>query len=225
MLRRLFAIISVLSLLFLAAMLALWNRSYRIADIVGCYRNNWSGNTCRVTGFGVVSEMGGLRFFLLRRSGVVDPLDRAIYLRKDTTEFGSLHERPESNAWVSKNYRGADHLGFGVYFGARKEPILAYLPTGAGYGDPYSPPMSRVDLPREVRMTTNDVFLFVPHWFVAVISLLLPIRWLLRRKPPLPGFFQRCRYNLTGNTSGVCPECGTPVRPDLSIIQPPSSTP
>jgi hypothetical protein len=25
------------------------------------------------------------------------------------------------------------------------------------------------------------------------------------------GHCQRCGYNLTGNTSGICPECGTPV--------------
>jgi hypothetical protein len=25
-----------------------------------------------------------------------------------------------------------------------------------------------------------------------------------------------CEYNLAGNTSGVCPECGTPVPPDIA---------
>lgn len=26
------------------------------------------------------------------------------------------------------------------------------------------------------------------------------------------GYCKTCSYNLTGNTSGVCPECGTPIR-------------
>lgn len=33
-------------------------------------------------------------------------------------------------------------------------------------------------------------------------------RWLHRRRCP-PGHCQKCGYNLTGNVSGRCPECGT----------------
>ncbi len=32
-----------------------------------------------------------------------------------------------------------------------------------------------------------------------------------RRRPP-PGHCQDCGYNLKGNESGICPECGTPAR-------------
>jgi len=35
-------------------------------------------------------------------------------------------------------------------------------------------------------------------------------RWISRRFRPL-GFCVKCRYDLTGNTSGACPECGTAV--------------
>jgi hypothetical protein len=54
------------------------------------------------------------------------------------------------------------------------------------------------------------VFVFMP---LAVILLLItygPPRW--RRQPDYPAC-PRCRYNLTGNRSGVCPECGTVLSP------------
>ncbi len=34
---------------------------------------------------------------------------------------------------------------------------------------------------------------------------------LRRMKGPQPGECKTCRYDLTGNRSGVCPECGSPV--------------
>lgn len=35
-------------------------------------------------------------------------------------------------------------------------------------------------------------------------------RWQVRRKSDVP-LCDRCGYNLTGNASGICPECGTPI--------------
>ncbi len=58
-----------------------------------------------------------------------------------------------------------------------------------------------------------------PHWFVAVLlggtSLLMSrrlraLRARDRRRVP-PGHCRRCGYDLTGNKSGVCPECGAAV--------------
>jgi hypothetical protein len=36
-------------------------------------------------------------------------------------------------------------------------------------------------------------------------------RWPGFRPPRLPNECRRCRYDLTGNTSGICPECGAPT--------------
>lgn len=47
------------------------------------------------------------------------------------------------------------------------------------------------------------------------ISVLTPIfafiEWVKMPRPKTPGFCARCGYNLTGNVSGVCPECGEPT--------------
>jgi membrane protein implicated in regulation of membrane protease activity len=46
--------------------------------------------------------------------------------------------------------------------------------------------------------------------FFAIILLILMILW-RRMKPRPPGHCQNCGYDLTGNVSGRCPECGEPV--------------
>ena len=52
----------------------------------------------------------------------------------------------------------------------------------------------------------------VPLWipFLLVSSPIALLWWRNRRRIP-PGHCQKCGYNLTGNTSGICPECGTPI--------------
>ena len=36
----------------------------------------------------------------------------------------------------------------------------------------------------------------------------LPIAWYRWQQRPIPRHCRKCRYDLTGNTSDVCPECG-----------------
>ena len=54
--------------------------------------------------------------------------------------------------------------------------------------------------------------LWIPFWlpFVLLATPTALLWWHdLRRIPP--GHCQRCGYDLTGNVSGRCPECGTPI--------------
>ena len=59
-------------------------------------------------------------------------------------------------------------------------------------------------------------FLRVPLLYLFILFAVLPCIWTWRtvrawRRHP-PGHCQSCGYNLTGNTSGVCPECGIDLK-------------
>ncbi len=58
----------------------------------------------------------------------------------------------------------------------------------------------------------KNVFILLPLW-IPLIVLAIPTAFLFyrdRRRIP-PGHCQKCGYNLTGNVSGVCPECGKAI--------------
>jgi hypothetical protein len=63
-----------------------------------------------------------------------------------------------------------------------------------------------------VKASNEYVTLRVPLW-VIVLGVGLPTAALfwLGRKRIKPGHCAKCQYDLRGNVSGVCPECGTPV--------------
>ncbi len=52
---------------------------------------------------------------------------------------------------------------------------------------------------------------WIPLWIPLLLAG-LPTAWLwMRGRRPPPGYCMECGYNLTGNVSGVCPECGTEI--------------
>jgi len=53
-----------------------------------------------------------------------------------------------------------------------------------------------------------------PFWVVAAASIITPALWLWkygRQRFDRRDACRACSYNLTGNVSGICPECGTPT--------------
>lgn len=55
------------------------------------------------------------------------------------------------------------------------------------------------------------LYLWVPFVLFATYPSWLMMRWVHKRARPRPGECSKCLYDLTGNVSGICPECGTPV--------------
>lgn len=61
----------------------------------------------------------------------------------------------------------------------------------------------------------------ISHWLAALAAAVLPARWIVlyrgrwrREARRRAGCCLTCGYNLAGNASGTCPECGTPIRVD-----------
>jgi predicted amidophosphoribosyltransferase len=51
-----------------------------------------------------------------------------------------------------------------------------------------------------------------PLWMpFAMVGIPTAYLWWRDRRTP-PGHCPKCGYNLTGNVSGICPECGTPIQ-------------
>jgi hypothetical protein len=62
-----------------------------------------------------------------------------------------------------------------------------------------------------VERLRGEWVIIVPLWCVlALVGAPTLLMWHLDRRIP-PGHCQRCGYDLTGNVSGRCPECGTEV--------------
>jgi len=56
--------------------------------------------------------------------------------------------------------------------------------------------------------------LVVPHWSLLLLLAGLPVMWMIKwrkRRRFGPNVCDRCAYDLTGNQTGICPECGASI--------------
>lgn len=64
-------------------------------------------------------------------------------------------------------------------------------------------------------ITAGTVMVGVVNMFLLLASGSIAYSITVSRRRPIPtGFCRACDYNLTGNVSGKCPECGTPIVDD-----------
>ena len=112
-------------------------------------------------------------------------------------------------------------------FAQGDEPTFLHerFPSQPLLRNPPTPPLVRVhgwyeaiDLPQYDRRQRT---LFVPCWFFVAVSVPVPALWTVlylrsrhRNRRCAAGFCPTCGYNLTANTSAVCPECGNPTSAD-----------
>jgi hypothetical protein len=91
--------------------------------------------------------------------------------------------------------KGADisiRLGKGTFAAPFAGRTLAFLPIWPGFA--------------------IDATLYTAVWAIAILG----VGHLVRRRRVRTGHCKCCRYDLTGITTGVCPECGTPIKTEAA---------
>lgn len=75
----------------------------------------------------------------------------------------------------------------------------------------HQPSSHRYAIPSKALVYSGVIAVLIASTGLAVLMQ----RWVMRRRrqgwPPVYSICEQCGYNLTGNTSGTCPECGTPI--------------
>jgi hypothetical protein len=182
MLRRLFTLLSALSLLLCVLAVAAWVRGRTHADAVTRTRS-----------------ARDFAYWFNGPDGVSYRSTRTNYdmrwLKETGWKIGSarLSPAPTPANWTPRDPPGVEFLGFRWARGAYVSPFF-YSATAR--------PNDRDDM----------TILVIPHWALVAATLPLPVAWLLRRRRALrrhgAGLCPSCGYDLRA-TPGRCPECGT----------------
>ena len=141
--------------------------------------------------------------------------------------WGLSYVAPQHWSWVSKASVVVINLRGGAMWVQREQNRgrWIYVPnsdrhyhvpfTGSAYTSTLTNGYRRLDL--EVILPGPGVLAFAAYPTLAFIG--GPLRRYRRRKKNL---CLRCGYNLTGNTSGVCPECGKDIVGQVADLPIPS---
>jgi hypothetical protein len=208
--RRLSTLATVLSLLLCVATVVAWVRSYSVPEKCSLEAGHrYLLQSCR----------GGITLsvqtcIVYTMEGIPDNYEP---FAPDVLHHG--HEKAFSEKWRWSYSRPLAERTGGYQFG--KKGFWVYVPNRAGFGWGRQLEINSAYL--ESMLPTGGCVLGVlsaryavlPYWFLSAVTALLPSlqvwRWAVGRwrNSRRPGACRQCGYDLTGNTSGVCPECGT----------------
>ena len=128
--------------------------------------------------------------------------------------------------WARSVWWATDHVWYqesqdSIILGAGSHSGLVYVErsfvgVGAGsslYGYEARQPADTVKWSLRLRWWPGDasVIVWLPHWLLVGLALLLPVGWLVRRELMTQSLrlqCPRCGYDLRGSSGGACPECG-----------------
>lgn len=109
------------------------------------------------------------------------------------------------------HWRNTHGILFGGIATVTDPPGFSACAVTAGWDDRFAGLREFGLMPRLVQDFPQQV-LVIPLW-IPFIAMGIPtaLLWRRDRRRPLAGHCVDCKYNLKGNVSGVCPECGTVV--------------
>jgi hypothetical protein len=238
--RILFTTVAVISLLIFIGSAVLWVRSYFVNDGVRRIHSYAkvlpaSSTTEKVNGYFVDTQQEERRVSS-RRESFFDSTSGVLFIRDNwrvevERTGASSGVYPGKEAF--KEAERASHVGFdsgAIYTRYRSDPYSVsvmiydvqrgwYVPTQTAFVHHF------LGLAVAVYDTGNffdgdrirNVEVAVPWPAIILVTALPPAIWLyaFRRRRRTMKILQnlclKCGYSLVGNTSGVCPECGTPV--------------
>ena len=88
----------------------------------------------------------------------------------------------------------------------------SYLGRGWLWGTTSRPSIDGFTWWPSAQFSTTRGHVALPPWMLLVIvALPTCFLWYMDRRRFAPGHCQKCGYNLTGNVSGRCPECGSKI--------------
>jgi len=176
--RYIFNTLTVVSLLLMLVTAGLWVDSY--GHFTSLF---WSRST---TSIGWESHKGSLRLIV------------------DSPNGGTLNMGPAGAVSINFPQAGWDlkHSNIVESINARIEPVTLELDWhrwgfGMGWG--------------VMVLAVKRHSILLPHWFLTLVFAIGPAIWLFKwnkRGKLGPNACSSCGYDLTGNETGVCPECG-----------------
>jgi hypothetical protein len=117
-------------------------------------------------------------------------------------------------AWGLSLFSYFGHVGVtGIRYIGHGQAYITYHPRGqTGLGWQFQ----RIDFGCDWRLAHRVDFGQLARWWIPLwmplLAIAVPTGWLwIRDRRPPPGYCPECCYDLTGNTSGVCPECGVSI--------------
>jgi hypothetical protein len=189
--RRLFNIAATISLLLFAATVALWVRSYQVED----YLDELRYFSHEGTEVECDSKM-------LTQEGAI------VYCRLENTITNSSWREPQHFWQRHRNWQPPQPYYRDFLTSRLNWPTIAGAPLDESLIEKLGFHLDRIDDGSSI----EGFVVRIPLWPPAAATFVMPALWCIGRirkhRRSKKGHCRICGYDLTGNQSGTCPECG-----------------